>query len=167
MLRRVLLLFLFAFVSPAMAGESASPGLLPPPPPPLPGMDTDRVRDQQRHIIERYYRSGERDHRYDDKDDGSAYAGKGKRGRHKRQLPPGLQKKEARGKELPPGWRMKIARGAVLPRDLRPHIRDLPHDLERDLPRPPRGTRFYQLEDKIIRVVEATFEIVDVFNIGR
>lgn len=166
MQRQVLILLMFAFVSPALAGDSGSTGLLPPPPP-LPGMDKDRIREPQRQIIEHYYRSGERERRYDDRDDGSEYAGKGKKGRHKGQLPPGLQKKEARGKELPPGWRKKIARGQVLHRDLRPHIRDLPHDLERDLPRSPRGTRLYQLEDKIIRVVEATFEIVDVFSIGR
>jgi hypothetical protein len=54
-----------------------------------------------------------------------------------------------------------------LDRELRPHCRDLPRDLYRELPPPPKGTRLYQLEDRIIRVVEATFEIVDVFTFGR
>lgn len=129
-----------------------------PPPPPLPGMS----RDRQQEVIERYYRSSERQHHYDDDD-----YGKYKKAKKKKRLPPGLRKKAARGKGLPPGWQKKIARGEVLDRDLRSHCQELPGELRRELPPPPRGTKFLQLEDKIIRVVESTFEIVDVFTFGR
>lgn len=45
---------------------------------------------------------------------GPAYAKKDK-GKHKhKSLPPGLQKKAARGKPLPPGWQKKLSRGDIL-----------------------------------------------------
>jgi hypothetical protein len=160
----VLVVILLVLAGPAVARD-IQPSTFLPPPPPLPGMS----RESQQEIIDRYYRRTEperteyRQYEEDDhRDDGAL--GKGKKKKH---LPPGLKKKEARGKELPPGWQKKIARGQVLDRELRPHCRDLPRDLYRELPPPPKGTRLYQLEDRIIRVVEATFEIVDVFTFGR
>ncbi|MBU0679789.1 MAG: hypothetical protein KKD73_00035 [Proteobacteria bacterium] len=134
-------------------------GFLPPPPPPLPGMS----RESQQEVIDRYFRNSQQEHKqYRHADDGAL-----KEGKKKKHLPPGLMKQEARGKELPPGWQKKIARGEVLDHDLRAHCREVPRDLSRELPPPPKGTKFLQLEDKIIRVVEATFEIVDVFTFGR
>ncbi len=129
------------------------PSLPPLPVPPLPGVSW---RSQQ-EAIDRY----SRDYGDDGRDEYSRKKGK------KKKLPPGLRKKEARGKELPPGWRKKIARGQVLDRDLRGRCQELPRELRRELPRPARGTKFLRLEDKIIRVVESTFEIVDVFSYGR
>ncbi len=178
-MKRVFIFFvLLVFVSPVHAKNNKSKdrstepavreavdkplGFLPPPPP-LPGMS----RESQQKVIDRYYRNTEQQRReyrhYDDDRDNSSH----KKGKKKKSLPPGLKKKEARGKQLPPGWRKKIARGEVLDRDLRPHCQELPTELSLELPRPPRGTKYLRLEDKIIRVVDATFEIVDVFTFGR
>lgn len=133
------------------------------PPPPLPGVS----KESQQEVIDRYYRNTEKEREqyqhHGDDDQGNYSKGKGKNKKH---LPPGLKKKEARGKELPRGWRKKIARDHVLDRDLRGHCQELPQELRRELPRPDRGTKFLRLEDTIIRVVESTFEIVDVFNYG-
>ncbi|MEN8257870.1 MAG: hypothetical protein ABFS09_08420 [Thermodesulfobacteriota bacterium] len=137
------------------------------PPPPLPGM----TRDRQQDIIERYYRHNERERdqyrHYEDDDRGSYSRKKGKKAKKRKNLPPGLRKKAARGKGLPPGWQKKVARGEVLDYELRDHCRDLPRELRSELPRPERGTKFVRLEDKIIRVVESTFEIIDIFSVGR
>lgn len=173
---RKLLIFcaLLLFVAPVQAQDHRAVdsvkklfGLIPPPPPPpLPGMSRERQQD----VIEDYYRNTERERereeyqRHDDDDHGSYSHKKGKK---KKKMPRGLRKKAARGKDLPPGWRKKVARGEVLDRDMRDHCQELPTELSRELPRPPKGTKFLQLEDKIIRVVESTFEIVDVFTAGR
>lgn len=163
MKKALLVVVLLVLAGPALARDNGATSFLPPPPP-LPGMS----RESQQEIIDRYYRrtAPERyEYRHDQEDD--QRDGALDKGKKKKHLPPGLKKKEARGRDLPPGWQKKIARGQVLDRDLRPHCRDLPPDLHRELPPPPRGTRLYQLEDRIIQVVEATFEIIDIFTFGR
>jgi len=81
-------------------------------------------------------------------------------------LPPGLQKKAARGKELPPGWQMKIARGEVLDAEVWRHATYLPYELTKTLPPAPEGTILIKVEGKVIRLYEATRIILDVFDIG-
>jgi len=82
-------------------------------------------------------------------------------------LPKGLQKKYERTGELPPGWQMKVQRGEVLPIDIYRHGRDIPFELRERLPVGPVGSKIIELEGKIIRVMEGTRMILDVFDIGR
>jgi hypothetical protein len=80
-------------------------------------------------------------------------------------LPPGLQKKVARGKGLPPGWQKKLARGEVMERQVYAYAQPLPVDLARRLPPQPAGVVTVQLEGKIVRLAEATLTILDVFDV--
>ncbi|GAA4365415.1 hypothetical protein [Kangiella marina] len=80
-------------------------------------------------------------------------------------LPKGLQKKYERTGELPPGWQMKVQRGEVLPVDIYRHGRDIPYELRERLPVGPVGSKIIELEGKIIRVMEGTRMILDVFDI--
>lgn len=81
-------------------------------------------------------------------------------------LPPGLQKKVARGKPLPPGWQKKLARGERLDHEYYGWGRALPDDLLRRLPPPPPGSEILRIEDRIIRLDAATRTILDVFGLG-
>lgn len=91
---------------------------------------------------------------------------KNKEHKHKdkkqKQLPPGLQKKLERGGQLPPGWQMKVARGEVLDAELYAQSRSLPSDIIDLLPVNPKGTSIRQIDDRIVRVMDATNVIVDV-----
>ena len=80
-------------------------------------------------------------------------------------LPPGLQKKVARGKALPPGWQKKIAAGQSLDYQLYRQGERLPDVLLKRLPQPPAGSEILQVEDKIIRINAATRTILDAFDL--
>jgi hypothetical protein len=80
-------------------------------------------------------------------------------------LPPGRAKKAARKAKLPPGWQKKIARGAVLPQTLYAQAQPLPEVVLRKLPPPPAGTLLVFLDGKVLRLLEATRTIVDVFEL--
>ena len=72
-------------------------------------------------------------------------------------LPPGLEKKVARGDTLPPGWQKKLQVGGVLDRDVYRHgviIGSSRHDGIVDL----------RVDDRIIRLVEDSREIVDILR---
>ena len=72
-------------------------------------------------------------------------------------LPPGLQKKIERGKELPPGWQKKIARGEVLDIEIYKRGKVLvPADIN--------DITTIQVEDKTIRLIKSTREIVDILE---
>ena len=86
-------------------------------------------------------------------------------GKKKKTLPPGLQKKVERGGELPPGWQKKIARGEVLDAQVYRHSRPLPPELSKRLPPQPSGTIVITVEGKVVRLVEATLTILDVFDL--
>ena len=83
----------------------------------------------------------------------------------KKKLPPGLQKKLARGGTLPPGWQKKVARGEVLDDQIYAAAHPLPPDLVRMLPPPPSGVVTIIVEGKLVRLIEASRTILDVFNI--
>ena len=72
-------------------------------------------------------------------------------------IPPGLQKKVERGKELPPGWQKKIARGEVLDARLYEHGTVL-------VPVDKNGISTIKIEDKIIRLIDSTREIVEILD---
>jgi hypothetical protein len=90
---------------------------------------------------------------------------KGKEGKKKKKLPPGLEKKLSRGGELPPGWQKKVAKGEILDAELYRRATPLPNDLIIKLPPQPKGTVLIKVEGKIIRLIEATRTILDVFDI--
>jgi len=74
-----------------------------------------------------------------------------------KRLPPGLQKKLERGGELPPGWQKKVAEGQVIDRDLYRRSRILsPVDIH--------GEQIIRLDDRTMRIIEATGEIIHIFG---
>ncbi len=85
--------------------------------------------------------------------------------RKKKKLPPGLRKKVERGGELPPGWQKKVARGEVMDPVVYERARPLPPVLVKTLPPPPPGTVIVTVEGKVVRLLEATRTILDVFDL--
>lgn len=86
-------------------------------------------------------------------------------GRHPRSLPPGLAKKMSRGGRLPPGWEAKCVRGQTMPVEVYQECRPLPRELAVKLPVPPAGTVTVAVSGKVVRLLEATREILDVFDV--
>ena len=86
---------------------------------------------------------------------------------HRKQLPPGLAKKMARGRGLPPGWQKKVAAGETMPVEVYKAARPLPKEIVLKLPPPPPGTVVVAIEGKIARVLEKTRQILDVFELPR
>ncbi len=82
-----------------------------------------------------------------------------------KKLPPGLQKKVARGKPLPTGWQKKLVLGKTLDYHVYRQGKSLPDALLQRLPPSPTGTDILQVEDKIIRLNSATRTILDVFDL--
>ncbi|WP_309381456.1 hypothetical protein [Cerasicoccus frondis] len=83
--------------------------------------------------------------------------------KNKSSLPPGLQKKVARGGDLPPGWQKKLGLGDVIPNDIFDHARPLPKDIAEKIPHP-AGTEDVQIEDEIYRVTKKTRQIIDIIS---
>lgn len=71
-------------------------------------------------------------------------------------LPPGLQKKAAHG-NLPPGWQKKLVVGHRLDRDIYSHG----HIVS---PIDDYGYVTVQIEDRRLRLLAATLEIIDILN---
>ena len=80
-----------------------------------------------------------------------AFAKKGK------PLPPGLQKKAAQGKPLPPGWQKKLAKGEVMHLDVYRHKTIV-------VPVDKHGLLTIRIEGKLVRLYEATREIVEILE---
>ena len=78
---------------------------------------------------------------------------------------PALAKKTARGGALPPGWQKNIARGEVLPPAVYAQAQPLPAVVLRKLPPPPAGTVLVTIDGKLVRLLEATHTILDVFEL--
>lgn len=91
----------------------------------------------------------------------------GKSGKKHGGLPPGLQKKVERGGSLPPGWQKKMKRGEVMPAEVFEVCHPLPPELVVKLPPPPQGVITVTVSGKVVRLIEATREILDVFEVGR
>src|SRR5262249_14426529 len=92
----------------------------------------------------------------------AADAGKEKKGRS---LPPGLARKTARGGKLPPGWEKKMMIGARVEEPVFKECQPLPHELVVKLPAPPAGAITVAIAGKVVRLMEATREILDVFEV--
>lgn len=82
-----------------------------------------------------------------------------------RSLPPGLAKKAARGKPLPPGWQKKLAAGQVMDPVVLAHAQPLPKNILGQLPPQPDGTIVVTVDNKAVRLIEATQTIIDVFDL--
>jgi hypothetical protein len=82
-------------------------------------------------------------------------------------LPPGLQKKVARGGKLPPGWEKKLKIGHPLETDLYRQAAHVPESIKTRLPAGPAGTIEVKLEGKVVRLYKATREIINVFELEK
>jgi hypothetical protein len=91
----------------------------------------------------------------------SIHSSESKKSKH---LPPGLAKKVARGGKLPPGWQDKMVKGQPIPTEVYEHCQPLPKEVSIKLPVPPVGTVLITVEGKVARILEATHEILDVFD---
>jgi hypothetical protein len=109
-----------------------------------------RITNDERSIIEEYLRKYWED--------------EGKKGKKIKSLPPGLAKKVARGGSLPPGWQKKVARGEVLPVGIYNEGLPLPDILRKRLPHH-KGTETIVIDGKVVRLAQATREILDVFDL--
>jgi hypothetical protein len=76
-------------------------------------------------------------------------------------LPPGLAKK---GK-VPPGWQKKLAKGKPVPKDLWEMRQELPKEILVKLPAPPEGVRVVRILDRVVKVREDTRELLDELNL--
>lgn len=72
-------------------------------------------------------------------------------------LPPGLHKKVDRGGELPPGWQKKVRAGEKLSNEVYRHK-------EVVVPIDDKGLVTVRVEGKLIRLIEATREVVEVLE---
>ncbi len=72
-------------------------------------------------------------------------------------LPHGLQKKIDRGGQLPPGWQKKLIVGEHLDRDIYRAGRVV-------IPVGRRGEITIEVEGRVIRLIEATREIVEILK---
>lgn len=72
-------------------------------------------------------------------------------------LPPGLQKKVARGGELPPGWQKKLAVGESLDQEIYDSAEVL-------MPVDNHGLITITVEGRIVRLIHATREIVEILK---
>ncbi len=82
-------------------------------------------------------------------------------------LPPGLQRRLQRGGSLPPGWQRKVEPGMTVNREQLRYSRRVDPQLSEGLPEQPEGSVLIEMDEQVVRVIEATGEILDVFGIGR
>jgi len=99
-----------------------------------------------------------------------SYLGRGeggtkKKGKKKKRLPPGLQKKLDRGWDLPPGWQKKLKRGEVIPGDVYAQAEKLPDEILRKLPPQTKGVETVILENKVVKILKKTMEVVDILDL--
>ncbi|WP_269618048.1 hypothetical protein [Zhongshania sp. BJYM1] len=73
------------------------------------------------------------------------------------ELPRGLQKQVDEGRQLPPGWQKKLQVGHRLEPDIYAHSRVV-------VPVDDRGHIIVMVEDRRLRLVQATLEIVELLN---
>jgi hypothetical protein len=93
------------------------------------------------------------------------YESRGSESKKSKRLPSGLAKKVARGGKLPPGWQDKMVKGQPIPAEVYEHCESLPKEVAIRLPVPPVGTVLVTVDGKVARILEATHEILDVFDI--
>ncbi|MHC6648165.1 hypothetical protein ACYTPF_16455 [Alteromonas sp. HB246098] len=86
----------------------------------------------------------------------TAYAGPNNPHKDK-SLPPGIEKKYERTGELPPGWEKKLTVGKRLDHDIYDHARVV-------VPLGDDGLITVRIENKVVRLIQATREIVEILD---
>lgn len=76
---------------------------------------------------------------------------------HQKSLPPGLAKKVENGGRLPPGWQKKLEVGQPIDIDIYQFKRVV-------VPLDNKGLITVEIDGKIVRLYEATREIVEILN---
>ena len=74
-----------------------------------------------------------------------------------KKLPPGLQKKVEKGKPLPPGWQKKLRKGEILDVEVYRQSKVV-------VPVDDKGVVTVTVDGRIIRLIEATREIVGILK---
>ena len=74
-----------------------------------------------------------------------------------KKMPPGLQKKAAKGQSLPPGWQKKLAKGEVMDKRVYQHAQIV-------VPVDSRGLVTIRVEGKLVRLYQASREIVEILK---
>jgi hypothetical protein len=109
------------------------------------------ISERERVVLRDYYH-----HEYE-----AQGAGNGKA----KKLNKGMEKRLASGKGLPPGWQKKMARGEVVPGDIWRYHQPLPGDVIRRLPAQPDGVITVRIDNQIVRVIAATHVLLDAFDL--
>lgn len=123
---------------------------------------TGGFSEQERGVLNRYL-----SHAYET-ESGTGKANKKNRSGMKtkqKKLPPGLVKKLERGGGLPPGWQNKVQRGEVLDPVYYERGTVLPNEVLQQFPSLPAGTEMIEVDGQVIRILETTREVVDIFGL--
>ena len=104
----------------------------------------------EKQIIDKYFKKTNNETNTSDR--------KNKNKKKKKGLPPGLAKKE----KLPPGLAKQLERNGTLPPGLAK--RDLPTDLESELPDPVEGLERTIVDNAVVLVEKATGRIIDIMK---
>lgn len=83
---------------------------------------------------------------------------------HDEGLPPGLQKKAARGEPLPPGWQKKLRRGEVVDAQVYNQAAPVSNAIRLKLPAGPAGSIDVTVDGKILRVDPVTRKLLDILK---
>ena len=78
---------------------------------------------------------------------------------NKDELPPGLQKKAAKGQQLPPGWQKKLKKGAVLDKV----VFDAGVVVQAPVPAPSGGITI-RVDDRLLQLDPVTRKILDILK---
>jgi hypothetical protein len=109
------------------------------------------ITEEERRVIRDYVISHAESDRY------------GNKGSNVRPLPAGLAKRASR-KDLPLGWDENLVQGAIMPPEVFRECYVLPNEILAHLPPPPTGTVLMSIDGRVVRLVRATREILDVFD---
>ena len=74
-----------------------------------------------------------------------------------KKMPPGLQKKAAKGQPLPPGWQKKLAKGEVMDKRVYQQSQIV-------VPVDRHGLVTVRIEGKLVRLYQASREIVEILK---
>lgn len=106
----------------------------------------------EKQVIEKYFKDAKTDNATENQ------SSKNKKKDKKKGLPPGLAKKD----KLPPGLEKQLERNGTLPPGLAK--RNLPTDLEKELPDPLEGLERTIVDQSVVLVEKATGRIVDILK---
>ncbi len=118
-----------------------------------PWLDVDIVRTEPVRVVE--HRTVEHHHHYYNDDNDYRHHRPHKFYRHH------YHKKH----RLPPGWYSRVRRGCVMPADLYVYREPVPQYVMVQMPPQPPGVVHVMIGGKVIRLMEATRTIMDVFEI--